>query len=258
MAQPVQLGNGKEPVATEDVPESPALKRFKSKLLHKVAHSIVYAPVQPYFIFTKCFSFAAMNKNLLLLILLSFLFAELNAQSRGKMQEEKFSDNLWVGMHIGNLSFGTNVYGHGSFNINLTPIVGYDIARDEDEGNFFSSLSVGAMLKFGYYYDKLNISPELDKIQSVDWGPTVFTRLLVFDRVFAQLEYEKGYFNRPFLNSSGQIVDDKIQQDYMYIGLGYSSGDEWRYEISLYYNLLDEFDSLRIPFDYRIAITYHF
>jgi hypothetical protein len=182
----------------------------------------------------------------------------LAAQSRSKPDPDSFLDRLWLGMHIGNLSFGTNQFGNGTFNINLAPVVGLDLIQSKEPGprTFFTSLSAGMMLKIDYYYSKLNISPQLDKYTSVDLGPTIFTRLLTFEKVFAQLEFEKATFQRP--SSQNPFENQKFKQDYLYVGLGYSSGEDWRYEISIYYNLLDDFDYIRIPFDYRIAIIYHF
>lgn len=194
-------------------------------------------------------------KRLLSITLVLFIVAgSLTAQSRSRSDSDSFLDRLWLGMHIGNLSFGTNQFGNGTFNINLAPVVGVDLVQAEEPGprTFFTSLSAGMMLKVDYFYSKL----PFENYTSVDLGPTVFTRLLTFEKIFLQLEFEKATFQRP--SDLNPVVNQKIKQDYLYIGLGYSSGEDWRYEISLYYNLLDEFDYIRIPFDYRIAIIYHF
>ena len=174
-------------------------------------------------------------------------------RERPERERTDISERIWGGLNIGNISFGNQ-----TFNLNLAPMGGYEVAPN---------LSFGTILKFEYYFERLNISPQLDKFESFDWGPTIFARYKVFQQFFIQLEHEWGFFQRPqlgpgntlLLNDDGtEILKETLKQNYLYIGAGYSSGEHVKYEISLHYNLLDDFDYVRVPLDYRIGLTINY
>ena len=52
-------------------------------------------------------------------------------------------------------------------------------------------------------------------------------------------------------------MTQRIKQDYAYIGAGFSSGSNVKFTVSLHYNILDDFDSERIPWDYRVGVRWN-
>jgi hypothetical protein len=167
---------------------------------------------------------------------------------RSKTSDGNIADRIWYGLNIGNLSF-TNY----SYNIGLTPMAGFKLTPE---------LSAGLMLKFDYYFYRRRPDP---KFSTVDLGPTIFARYKIFDQFFLQAEFERAFFQRLETDvfDNPIIIQNKYQtetfeQSYMYIGAGYSSGDRFKFKLSLHYNVLDDYDSVRVPLDYRIGFTFDF
>ncbi|MBK9984216.1 MAG: hypothetical protein IPP15_17905 [Saprospiraceae bacterium] len=186
-----------------------------------------------------------------------------NAQPKKAPQKAKEPSPIGFGINLGNVSF----YNH-SFQFGLSPNVAYRVGE---------SLALGFMLKANYYYQKF---PEFQvKFSAFDFGPTVFARykpLWSWDAatpflrgLFLQAEYERGFLTRYLVYRDNQgftvpvIIDgklqrDKFQEDFAYIGIGASNGYPFSTFVSIHYNLLDNFESARDPFEYRIGFTYNY
>ena len=178
-----------------------------------------------------------------------------------------FASKLWYGLNVGNLGgFG------GNFNLNLSPMVGYEL---------LPNLSVGAILKFNYQYIDNGRGPIgnfSDNIQgnrrfsALDFSYGALTRYKIFNVAFIHAEYETTTFKAPRINrnSSSCIFDTCIDENgkyetvknpepYFYVGGGYNGGKGgFGYELSLLYNILDSANKSRIPWDFRIGLTYKF
>jgi len=191
-----------------------------------------------------------MKKKYLFLFLLSLTATcMINAQAHKKKPEIKFVDKLWVGGAINNnLRFGG-----GSFAFGLTPMVGYEMVP-----NF----SIGPFVRLDYHYERMNYTRPYNTYSSFDVGPGIFARVDVLQNFFAQAEYEHAFIQIPSTDIAGNIKidpDGKAEketetQHYVYLGAGYSSGTNVRYGVSLHYNILDDANYIRIPWDYRITI----
>ncbi|MEO6133340.1 MAG: hypothetical protein ABIQ02_15980, partial [Saprospiraceae bacterium] len=187
-----------------------------------------------------------------LFILFSLMLG--TAQSNHKPEKVKDPSNIGWGVNLGNISF----FNH-SFQFGLAPNVAYKLSE---------SLAVGFMLKVDYFYQKFPI--EQVKFSAFDFGPTIFTRFKplwswengtpFLKGLFLQAEYEKGFLTRYgvdnngnlVLNSNGELEHFKRNEDFVYLGIGASSGYPFSTFVSIQYNVLDDFDSLRDPFNYRI------
>ncbi len=182
-----------------------------------------------------------------------------NAQSKQSPKKGKEPSPVGFGINLGNVSF----FNH-TFQFGLSPNVAYKVSE---------SLALGLMLKVNYYYEKFPV--ERAKFSAFDLGPTIFARykpLWGWDNatpflkgLFLQAEYEKGFLTRYYVDQSGYpiIIDNhverlKFKEDFVYIGIGASSGYPFSTFVSIHYNLLDDFDSARDPFEYRIGFTYNY
>lgn len=181
------------------------------------------------------------------------------AQTTHPPQKPKKTSPVGYGINLGNVSF----YNH-TFQFGLAPNVAYKVGE---------SLALGFMLKVDYYYEKFPV--ERAKFSAFDLGPTVFARykpLWGWDNatpflkgLFLQAEYEKGFLTRYYVDQSGYpvIIDNHVErlkftEDFIYVGIGASSGYPFSTFVSIHYNLLDDFDSARNPFVYRIGFTYNY
>lgn len=185
------------------------------------------------------------------------LTVNLFGQSSEKNDKER--SRIGFGVNIGNIRFFNRTFEFG-----LSPNVAYRIT---------DPLAVGFMLKADYFYKKY---PQGEKFSAFDLGPTVFARLKplwnwdgatpFLKGIFLQAEYEKAFLTRayefssgaPVLDSDGNVDREKLQEDFLYIGAGISSGYPFSTFVSLHYNILDSATSLRFPFTYRIGFTYNY
>ncbi|MDQ3017460.1 MAG: hypothetical protein M3R25_12165 [Bacteroidota bacterium] len=184
-------------------------------------------------------------------------------QSSQKDKDEKGDSPLGFGINVGNIRFYNSTFEFG-----LAPNIAY---------RFGDAFALGFMLKTDYYYAKYRdpFNNKAYKFSAFDFGPTIFARykpLWNWDNatsflqgLFVQAEYERAFLKREAVDSGGGIivVGDKIQkesfqQNYMYIGIGASSGYPFSTFVSIHYNLLDQYDSIRYPFNYRIGFTYNY
>jgi hypothetical protein len=180
-------------------------------------------------------------------------------QSVRSDKEDKEPSRIGYGINIGNIRFYNRTFEFG-----LAPNVAYRVSE---------SFAVGFMLKADYYYAKY---PAFDaRFSAFDFGPTVFARVKplwswdgatqFLQGLFLQAEYERAFIKREELDQSGfPVIEDgkiqkvTVQQDYLYLGIGASSGYPFSTFFSLHYNILDDAQSLRFPFSYRIGFTYNY
>lgn len=182
--------------------------------------------------------------------------------AEAEKEAKKDAPSQWGwGINLGNIYFTSY-----TFEIGLDPNVAYKL----DE-----ALAVGFMLKMNYYYQK---DPYAGlKYNAFDLGPTLFTRYKPLMKVegatpfmqgvFLQFEYEHSFVSRPqydafgnlILNDDGtKILSEQTPEDFLYIGLGFSSGYPFASFVSFHYNLLDDISSSRVPFTYRIGFTWNY
>ncbi len=212
-----------------------------------------------------------MKKILLLsfitLVLAAILTNPTEAQTRGTKKktsktdqyfdESGFANKLWYGGNF-NLGFA----GSGEYNqfvFGLSPMVGYKIIGD--------FVSAGPRVGFTYNFIKgRGTDNQIYKVSPVSYSFGAFARVKPIQNFFAHFEYEnentKGVnvdsFNRLWIEN-GKVKTYKETRDNMYIGIGYSSGGLWAYEIMLLYNVNQPNDSsLDLPFSFRFGLTYKF
>ena len=195
------------------------------------------------------------------LAIICFALSLTSLQSQSvRSEDDKEPSRIGYGVNLGNIRF----FNH-SFEFGLSPNVAYRVTE---------SLAFGFMLKADYYYEKYPFDNV--KFSGFDFGPTVFGRVKplwswdaatpFLQGIFLQAEYEKGFLKRafeyadgrPVLDPNGELMIDNFQEDFLYVGLGISSGYPFSTNVSLHYNVLDDFDSARLPWSYRLGFTYNY
>ncbi len=170
--------------------------------------------------------------------------------------EGGFANRLWYG---GNFNLGFAGSGEtNQFVFGLSPMVGYKILGD--------IVSAGPRAGFTYNYIKGRGSDlAIHKVKPISWNLGIFARVKPITNLFAHFEYEyqnsKVVYIDQFgylLVQNGEVVVDKEIRDNVYVGLGYTSGGLWAYEIMLLYNVNEPDDDLSLPFTFRFGITYKF
>lgn len=183
-----------------------------------------------------------------------FILVALQAQQEEEVEMKSKPVNLGFGVNIGNIRFYNNAFQFG-----LSPNIALRLGE---------ATAVGLMLKLNYNYQRF---PEYrnQKFSSFDIGPTIFTRwkpLWSIDGatpflqgLFLQAEFERASIARPYIDqSNGDIFTVRESENYLYLGLGAASGWPFSSFISIHYNILDDAEATRIPFDYRIGFTYNY
>ena len=183
---------------------------------------------------------------------------EESTSSPKEKEEDDEETKIGFGFNIGNISFAGS-----EFQFGLSPNVAYRVS---------DPFAVGFMVKLDYYYFKDSFSQL--KYSSFDIGPTIFARikpLLKIDGttpfmkgLFIQAEYEHATIARPYdefgnINTNGdKIIGFRNWEDYIYIGVGASSGYPFSTFFSAHYNILDDIEHTREPFSYRLGFTWHY
>jgi hypothetical protein len=167
-----------------------------------------------------------------------------------------FKHRLWYG---GNFNLGFNgAEGTSMFTIGLTPMIGYKI---------IGGLSAGP--RVGISYTNIKAYNTQNKVSSVgltDFSLGAFTRYKAFKNFFAHAEYEYQSQQLPFgdnnnlilLDAAGKAIKKRFNRSNNYIGLGYSSGEIFSYEIMGLYNLSIPKGSFEQPISIRAGFTYKF
>lgn len=210
-----------------------------------------------------------MKKSILLsfLILLVTAIAVTPAEAQTKKKKsgtdkyfdesgQKFSQKLWYGGNVGLGFDGSQNYSY--FNISLFPMVGYKILKP---------LSIGPRVGVNYTYLKGITSDGIHSVSLTDYSIGPFARLKFLNYLFVHTEFE--FINRElaFLdqdnylywdNDLQKIPTERESNSNLFAGLGYTSGQEFSYEVSVLYNFLFPEDSQGLPFTVRAGFTYRF
>jgi len=168
------------------------------------------------------------------------------------LETDNFLDRVWVGGNLTDLSFFNN-----SFRFGLTPVGAIQL-------NDF--ISAGVMVRMAYRYEKLyNPLGESFKFETFDVGPGIFAKFDVMKKYFAHIEYEHAFVERPLIDNfgyiiveNGKVVKTSVQENYLYLGIGFiSGGEKAKFLTSLHYNILDDINYTRIPWDFRIGMLWN-
>ena len=208
-----------------------------------------------------------MKKALQFLVLVAVLMisfthdAEAQKRKRDRDVDEyfddrgTFKDRLWYGADV-TLNFFSVPQGN-AFNAGIAPMVGY---------KFTDAFSVGPRVEILYRGERYDIGTGSDlKFNSTNYGIGAFTRLKVFDQYFLHAEYQtlSNETGIPVLVSANpieyEVVTSRSWQDHFYIGAGYgASGGGVGFQVSLLWDVLQEFSSRNLPIQYRMGINYKF
>ncbi len=190
------------------------------------------------------------RKYIICLILSTICLSTLYGQRRG--DTEPFKDRLWYGGSIG-LAFSSVNLGAGytgnEFYFGITPMAGYKVTE---------KLSFGPRLELNFLSGRYRQNGgSVEKLNVFDYGVGIFSRFKFIDFLFIHAEY--GYINRalPILTNDG-LDTERAGQDQLLLGLGYTSGFPFGYEIALLYDFLAPEDTTDLPLVLRFGFTYNF
>jgi hypothetical protein len=180
------------------------------------------------------------------------------SRSREKEESVPFKDHLWYGLG-GGVGFGGD-QNFSAFQLSLVPMVGYKFT------NYFSA---GPRMGFTYTYIKgVDNFNNISVVQPVDFVAAAFTRLKFFQLFFLHAEYGIESQSIPFTDNfgrliveqqTGKVLTERFSNDMLNIGGGYNNGmGNLGYEFGVYYKALEPKESLSLPFDLRVALTYRF
>ncbi len=205
--------------------------------------------------------------SLLLLFAFVISLAPAEAQSRKKRSNKNdeyfdesggFAHRLWYG---GGFALGFSGNSDFSvFNFGLSPMVGYKIVEN---------VSAGPRIAFNYSFMKgYATDGRIHKVQPFSYSVATFARFKFLRSLFAHVEIEFESRESPLVTNgstlfvldtdTNKIATVREGRENFYVGLGYTSGSIWGYEILVLYNTTEPDDSLNLPFDIRFAITYNF
>ena len=169
------------------------------------------------------------------------------SQSRNK-KDTDFSNRLWYGgsAGLGYQSFNSQ----NTFLIALYPMVGYKLNQ-----NF----SIGPRVGIAYQYIKtIGADGNVYNFHPIEISGALFGRAKVYRSFFAHLEYEVAQEKNPTQDFNGIPFIIKETENNFYVGGGFNSGGRVASEIYLLYNLLEDNNSLEIPWIFRVGLTYNF
>lgn len=175
-------------------------------------------------------------------------------------KKEENSSAIGFGVNIGNIRFTNN-----AFELGVSPNVAY---------RFSDILAAGLMLRL-QYVNYRRISGTNLHFNGIDVGPTLFARckplwhaedMTPFLRgIFLQAEFEQANTSvfatdefGDYLVSGDRIRSTYISEQYLYLGLGASSGYPFGSFVSIHYNLIDRYNLTRDPWDFRIGFTWRY
>lgn len=173
---------------------------------------------------------------------------EISAQSRSSKKSTEISSRLWYG---GGLGLGFQSFNQqSSFLFALFPMAGYKITE---------AISVGPRLGISYQYLKTRgLDNRVYKFNPIEISGGLFARAKVYQPFFAHVEFELANEKRPVYDSFGvPVIFSNIENNF-YVGAGYNSGGKFASEIYILYNVLEDSNSLDVPFVIRGGVTYNF
>lgn len=168
------------------------------------------------------------------------------------LETDNFLDKVWVGGNLSDLSFFNN-----SFRFGLTPVGAIQLNP---------VVSAGVMVRLAYRYERLyDFNGNSYKFETFDVGPGVFAKFNIMQKYFAHIEFENAFINQPIFDAfggirveDGKVLTRSISENYLYIGVGFiSGGEKAKFLTSLHYNVLDDINYSRIPWDFRIGMLWN-
>ena len=168
------------------------------------------------------------------------------------LESNNFADRVWIGGNLTDLSFFNQ-----SFRIGLTPVAAIELNKN---------ISAGVLVRMAYRFEKY---PDFNgltyKFETFDVGPGVFARFDFMGKYFAQIEFEHAFLQEPLLSGGGfiiiedgKVVKTNVQQNFVYIGLGFLSGSgPMKFLTSIHYNVLDDIDVNRFPWNFRVGMLWN-
>ncbi|NBU35569.1 MAG: hypothetical protein EBS35_03220 [Bacteroidetes bacterium] len=188
-----------------------------------------------------------------LIIVFAISLASGQASSGLKYQKQPvkepsvISSKIWYGGGL-NLGF-SGQSGLNVLQLGASPMVGYKI---------LPRWSIGPRVSF--LASRYSGRAFINKITPINWGVGVFTRIKIIQAIFAHAEYEIA--NEAFISFDGpKLYADRLQQNNVYVGGGYSSGQgNTKFEIVALYNLQTPESTLYYisPFTFRFGFTVNF
>jgi len=189
----------------------------------------------------------------LLSLLMTMIMVQVSTAQSKKKSSTPVTERLWYGGGFG-LGLGGN-----TFNIGVSPMVGYKLTPN---------WSAGVRVPFDYSTARLSGSDgSTVRYNDIDWGVGTFTRYKFLRSLFAHVEYNYLWVEEPVSSGSGFFIDpdnpdrlltERFNEDEFNVGLGYSSGNRIGYEISLLYNVLEDPNSIDVPWTIRVGFNYNF
>ena len=167
-----------------------------------------------------------------------------------------FKHRLWYGAG-GALNFNSSG-DYSLFTIGLSPMIGYKI---------IGGLSAGPRLGFTYTnYKGYNTARKISSVGLINYSVGAFVRYKAFQQFFAHAEYDYESIQYPggstygiiTLDPSGKAIKERSGRSNKYLGLGYSSGGLFGYEIMALYNFSITDKTIESPVNFRAGITYNF
>ncbi len=191
----------------------------------------------------KWYSFA-----LLLICMLIFVDQAFSqSRNRSRRDEPTFKEKLWYG---GSFGLGFQSFDQqSSFLLALFPMAGY---------KFTEELSIGPRLGLTYQYIKTRaFNGEIYQFHPVELSGALFGRVKVFNQFFGHLEYELTS-EKDVVYFSGIPEIIKSSDNNFYVGGGFSSGGPFATELYLLYNVLQDANTLDVPFTIRFGFTWNY
>ena len=161
---------------------------------------------------------------------------DIETESRTERGSSNIMNRLWFGVNIGNPYVSSRV-----LNLGVGPMAGY---------KFNNYLSAGVISDFSYTYVwNQGVSNE----NYLDYSVGVFGRARFLRSFYAHLEYNYTSLDR------ATTIEPRSSFPVMFVGGGYTSGrPPWGFEATLLFDVLGNLQQFRIPFVYRIGVTYNF
>ncbi len=197
-----------------------------------------------------------MKRKSVLLVVLAlsfFILPDLNAQygkkkkrrdkdeeveTRSRINSAQFFEKVWVGANINSPSINSFF-----INIGAGPMAAYKFNR-------FLSAGIITNINYQYYWAQGGQSQTY-----IDYSAGVFGRARFLQQFYAHAEYNFTSLEIP----TSTITSTRENFPLMLLGGGYTSGrPPWGFEATLLVDVSGNLAEYRLPFIYRLGVTYAF
>ncbi len=184
----------------------------------------------------------------LLLIISILAGTSVQAQRDSRSSQSPLAQKLWYG---GSIGLGFQSFNQQStFLFALFPMMGYKITEE---------ISVGPRIGLAYQHIKnRGADGRIYAFNPIEVSGALFTRAKLFRPIFAHVEFELANEKRTAYNGAGIPRISSSLENNFYLGAGYNSGSKFASEIYILYNVLQEENTLDLPFVIRGGLTYNF